>query len=179
MGVLGHHHQAGGAPVQPVDGVKIRLRALLIVMPQEKITHCIVKVPRSRVDRHPRGLVQHDHIPVLIADVQLSRGGDHAAAPLRVGQPDGQDLSRFWDAPGIHPHSVQQDAVLQPLDAADHRARKPKLPAQQQLYPHPGIRRGHRQLQAADALQTHKILPPPSMSFRGAQHPQGVRPSSQ
>ena len=139
MGVLGHHHQAGGAPVQAVDGVKIRLRPLLIVMPEKKITHCIVKVPRTRVDRHPGGLVQHDEISVLIADIQFPRGGDHAAAPLRVRQADGQDLSHPRHTPGVHPRPVQQDAVLQPLDAADHRAGQAEFPAQQQLHPHSGV----------------------------------------
>lgn len=49
VGVLGDHHQAAGAPVQPVDGVIVGALTRLIVIIQEKITQRIVKMPRARM----------------------------------------------------------------------------------------------------------------------------------
>ena len=64
------------------------------------------------MDQHAGGLVEHQQIPVLVHDIQGTRGGQDAAAPLRVGQADGQSLSLPGAEGGIHPGPVHQDAVL-------------------------------------------------------------------
>lgn len=91
-------------------------------------------MPRSRVDGHPWGLVQHDHVLVLIDDVQRSRGGDDPAVPAGVGQTRRQHLPRRRTEVGVHPHPVGQNAVLQPLDPPHYRPGQTHVPFEQSVH---------------------------------------------
>ena len=117
--------------------MEVGLLPLQIVMIQQKITHCIGKVPRPRVDGHPGGLVHHHDVSILVQDVQGPGGGDHPAAPLGVGQPHGEHLPRLGDIPGVHPDPVGQDAVGQPLDPPHYRPRQAQVALQQGVHPDP------------------------------------------
>lgn len=54
--------------------------------------------------------------------------------PGRVGEADGEYLTRPHPHAGVHPDAVQQNAVLQPLDPADHRAGQAETAAEQGIY---------------------------------------------
>ena len=110
-------------------------------------------MPRSRVDRHPGGLIQDDKVRILVDDVQGAGGGDDAAAPLGVGQADGQHLSCLWTKPGVDPPAIHQNAVLQPLDPPHHRPGQAQVPLEQ------GVHLDSRQLRRDGQLQ------PPAHSF--------------
>ena len=107
VGVLGHHQQAGGPSVQPVDRVEIRQNPLGFVIIGDKIPQRIGIMARSRVAGHAGGLVDDQQILVLVHNIQRAGDRDHAAAQAPIGHPDGEDLSFRRPSVGMHPHSVQ------------------------------------------------------------------------
>ena len=147
VGVLGHHHQAGGAPIQPLHRVDVGGDAPLPVVVRDKIAQGVGVVAGAGVDGDAGGLVEHQQIPVLIHDIQGTGRGHHDPLVVGVGHPDGEHLPRRCPLPGDGPDTVQQDAVLQPLDTPDHRARQVQLPPQQgvDFLPRHGRRDGERQ----------------------------------
>ena len=155
MGVAGHHQQAGGPPVQAVDGVKIPLCSLLIVIIEEIIPNSIGIVPRAGVDRHAGCFIEHHHVPILIDDIQGAWCGQNSAAPLGVRQPHRQHLPLLGTEPGVHPRPVHQDAVLQPFDPPHHRPGQPQMTLEQGIHLDSRQRPGDGQLQ-----------PPRTHSFR-------------
>ena len=134
VGVLGHHHEPRRPLVQAVYRVEVGLHPGPIVIIQQKITDCIGKVAGSGVDQHPRGLVEDQDVPVLVDDVQGARRRDHPAAPLGVGEPHGEHLPRLHPLAGKDSLPVQQNAVVQPLDPPDHRAREAQRLPQQSVH---------------------------------------------
>ena len=157
VGVLGGDQQAGGPPVQAVDGVKIRLLVGRFVIVRQKIPQSIVEMPRPRVDGHPWGLVQNNQVLVLIDDIQRPGCGDDAAVSGRIGQPGGEHLARLGTEPGVHPQAVHQDTVGQPFNPLDHRPGQVQVLSQQSVHPDPLQLRGDGQLQT------------PAHSFRDSQ----------
>ena len=146
VGVAGHHQQARGAPVQAVDGVEIPLFPLLIVMMEEKIPQRIGKMAWAGVDGHPRGLVEHHHVPVLIDDVQGAGRGDYPAAPLGVRQAHRQHLPLPGTEAGTHPLAVHQNSVGEPLDPPHHRPRQAQVTLEQGVHLDARQRPGDRQV---------------------------------
>ena len=138
VGMAGHHQQAGGPPVQAVNGVKVPLFALLIVIIEQKIAYCIVKMAWSGVDCHPWRLIEYQQVLVLVHNVQRARGGDDAAAPLRVREADRQHLPRFGDVPGIDPAAVHQNPIFQPLDPPHYSTGQAQAALEQSVHLDPG-----------------------------------------
>ena len=102
--------------------MKVPLFTLLIVIIEQKIAYCIIKVAWSGVYCHPWRLIEYQQVLVLVHNVQRARGGDDAAAPLRVRETDRQHLPCFGDVPGIDPAAVHQNSIFQPLDSPHHSA---------------------------------------------------------
>jgi len=119
-------------------------------MIEQKITHCIVIMPRPLVYWYTRGFVYHHKIHILIDNVQLPRHRRDAGRPLRVGQPHREGLARPGDKPGVYPLAVQQNPVLQPLDPPDDRAGQVQVLAQEGVHPDARQLRRDRQFQPPD-----------------------------
>ena len=155
VGVLGDHHQAAGAPVQPVDGVIVGALTRLIVIIQEKITQRIVKMPRARMAGDAGGLVEHQKVRILVHDVQRPGGRHDAAAAHIVGYTDREQLPRRRPPVRMDPHAVQQDTVLQPFDVPDERTGEPQAAAQQGIHCFAGLFRRYGQRQTAGRVFRH------------------------
>ena len=149
VGMLRGDQQARGPPVQAVNGVKISLLPLSVVIIEQKITNCIVKMTRSGVDSHTWSLVKYHKVSVLVENIQGTGGGDNPAAPLWVGEADGQRLSGLGEIPGIDPLAIHQDSVRQPFDAPYDCAGQAQVPSEQSIHFNPGQLRSDGQFQAA------------------------------
>ena len=135
VGVLGHHHQAAGALVQAVDGVKVGAPfPVCVIMGQEVVAQSVVPVAGARVGGDAGGLVNHHHVLVLIDDIQ---GPDHAGDATPAGQVphlDGEDLPLAGNGAGEDPHPIQGNPVLQAFGAADYRARETQRSTEQGVH---------------------------------------------
>ena len=131
--VFGAGHQAGGAPVQSVDGPE----GGILPGVDQVIDHPIgqglaVVMARAGMHRQPGGLVEDHQIAVLINDVQRSLAGLHPALPTAFGLPeDGQLLSRLYGMAHRHPDAIQCDAPFGDLQLPQKVGGHLKLPPQQ------------------------------------------------
>ena len=132
-----------------MNGVKVPLFSLLIVIIEQKIAYCIIKMAWSGVNRHPRRLIEYQQVLVLVHNVQVAGGGDDTASPLRVRETDRQHLPRFGDVPGIDPAAVHQNSIFQPLDSPDYGAGQAQAAFEQGVHLDPGQLRPDGQLQTA------------------------------
>ena len=149
VGVLGHHQQAAGALVQPVDRVKVGGQPPGVVIMDQKITQSIRKVAVARVDQHAGGLVEDDEILVLVYDVQGPGGGEDAAAALQIPHQHRQHLPGPSGVVGVGRLPVQGNAIGEPLGPADQGAREVQAAPQEEIHLPPGQVRGHREGEAA------------------------------
>ena len=81
----GHHHQAGGVLVQAVHDAGTRQARQALVVVQQGVLQGAVGVARGRVHHQPGGLVDHQQVLVLVADLQRDGLGKAFHLPLRLG----------------------------------------------------------------------------------------------
>ena len=134
MGVLGHRHETGGSPVQPVHRVKGCNKAVFFIILHEEIGQGVPVVALAGVDGNPPGLVHHQQILVLIENVQRAGDGLDLLAADSVPYSCGQNLPRPDPGGGEHRLSVQQNAVGQALGPADRSGGEAQLPPEEGIY---------------------------------------------
>ena len=130
-GVFCHYHQAGGALIQTVDGVEVRVRIGLLPVGHEGVSQAVLPVAGTGMRGHAGSLVHHCNVPVLIDDVQGQGHRRDAAFYRGVGQTDGEGLPFTDDDTGVYPLAVQQNPVLQPLDPPQQGAGEAQLSPEQ------------------------------------------------
>ena len=131
--VFGAGHQAGGAPIQPVDGPEGGILTPLGQMPHHPVAQSLaVVMARAGMHRKAGRLVEAHQIAVLIDHVQRPLHGLHPALFAAVGLPeDGQNLSRPDGMAHRHPDAVQRDAIFGDLQLPQKVGGHLKLPPQQ------------------------------------------------
>ncbi len=131
VGVLGHGHEAGGAPVQAVDGVEGSNEILRRIMGHEKVGQRVPVVAETGVDGQVAGLVDDEQVFVLIADGQRARDGGDLITASHVPNSHGKDLPRLDEDIGKDGLAVQQNAGGPVLGPPDTGGGKTQLPAEQ------------------------------------------------
>ena len=133
VGVLGHRHEAGGSPVQPVHRMEGRHQPLVPVVGQQKVGQRVPMVPLAGVDGDAPLLLHHHQVLVLIADGQGTGNRRNLFAPRQVPHRHREKLSRPSCLVGKHRLPVQQNAVRQGLGPPDTGG------GQQKLLPEQGV----------------------------------------
>ena len=110
------------------------------------------------MDRQAGGLVYHQDVLVLIDHINRTGGGRHIQPGAGIGHQRREYLTVRCPLAGDGADAVQQNAVFQLLDPADHGAGQVQVPAQQRVDLLAGLRRRDRQRQAAGGLGFHKSL---------------------
>lgn len=80
-----HHHQAGGAFIQPVDDTRARQPAKGGIVMQQRIQQGTRGIARGRVHHQPGRLVNDQQVGVLVDDIQPDRLGLIARLPGDLG----------------------------------------------------------------------------------------------
>ena len=149
VGVLGHRHETGGSPVQPVHRMKSCSKAVFFIILHEEIGQGVPVVALAGVDGNPPGLVHHQQILVLIENVQRAGDGLDLLAADSVPYSCGQNLPRPDPGGGEHRLSVQQNAVGQALGPADRSGGEAQLPTEKGIHVLPLLLKGNGQGQSA------------------------------
>ena len=113
-----HHHETGGAFVQPVYRVEHEVRA---TAPGQGSRHGGgVRQEVGGVGRHARGLVHHQQVAVLPHDGQRPVAGSdlHLGRAVVAGL-HLQNIPRVEDTGGAGVLAVYQDAALRPGEPGD------------------------------------------------------------
>ena len=118
--VLGHHHQAGRAAVEPMDDARPLLAAdaaEIVDVVEQRIDERAARVAGGGMDDHARRLVDDDEIVVLIQDGQRQRFGLRLGFD-RLGDRHGHVLAGSHRLVRLDGASLEQDVALldQPLN---------------------------------------------------------------
>ena len=113
---LGHHHEAGGVPVEAVHDAGAALGAARErgAAGHQRVHQRVVPVARRRMHHQAGRLVDHREVLVLEDDVERERIGDEGAGRLVLGEDDFDQVPVFGDARGadhfaVDPHRAGGD----------------------------------------------------------------------
>ena len=159
--VDGHGHQAGGPPVQPVDGPKGRIFAPLQQIGHHPVAQSVaVIMPRAGMDGQPGRLVEDHQIPVLIHDIQRACLWLHPLFPAGIRLPqDGKHLSGQDPLPHRHPNAVQRNAVFRLLQLPQQIGGDAQLPLKQGQHLLPAVLRTAEIVQPLQAPASLQHMP--------------------
>ena len=146
--VFGGDNEAAGVPVDAVDNAGTLLaphagQALPAVI-QQGVDQGPVRVPRRRMHHHPRGLVHHDDVLVLVYHVQGNILGPGFRL-LRLRQRHLQHLSRLDPQVLRHRAAPVRNASLLQKPGSGGAGQPLQPPGQQAVRPLPRLLSCHRQ----------------------------------
>ena len=159
--VFGTGHQAGGAPVQSVDGPEGGILSGFGQMVYHPVAQGVaIVMSRAGMHRQTGRLVEDHQVAVLIDDVQRTLDGLHPPLLAAVGLPeDGQHLSRLHSVAHGDTNVVQHNAVFSDLQLPQQVGGDPKLPPQQGQHLQPLV------FGCADVLQPLHVHHLPALLF--------------